>query len=114
MSFKVVGVNFENEDGTKRQALLGELYDNHYGTVRQHAMRFRLEPEDDNPEDRQAVGVYCDAPAEAAGRLGFVPRELAPKVREALRRDLIGSIELHQMTLGSNGVVGLQLKIMQA
>ena len=111
---RVVGVTHKNEDGRKRQALLCRLYDDWYteGMLEDIVIELRREP--DNPVDPNAVGVWCAEPEECEGRLGFVPRDDAEVVGEAIDDGTLRRVELDEpkgMGTSSGGGVWMKLRL---
>ena len=84
--FSVVGLPFADYDRVQSDIRAGVL--------------LRLRPVDDNPHDAQAVEVWFDGSAGPA-RVGFVPRGLAPEVRERMAsREWQPTVKVRHASLG--------------
>lgn len=104
---KLVGVKFKNEDGTSRQDLLGQLYDDWYTEGKQAWVRLKLVAEPDNPHDSNAVAVHCVKPP--LGKLGHVSRDQARVL--CTRLDMIDRVELVKMHCGGSISAVLHLAV---
>lgn len=100
---RVVGVTFSNEDGKRRQDLLGHIYDEYWTEGREDEIKIELRHEPDNAYDSNAVGVYCIEPEQSKGRLGFVPADQAEFVKEALADKRVHKLGIDQMGCAGRG-----------
>lgn len=87
---KVVGVTFDNSDGTSRQAL-----------IKKHCragMAIELRPEPNNPADPNAVGVWLPA-----GQIGYIEGgRLAGDLSDHLRAGNKITVEVSNVTGGTS------------
>ena len=85
---KIVGVTFENEDGTHRQSNLEELDQQVYPIV------VHLQWEPDNPYDPHAVAVF----GPSGKQLGYLHRSLAYSISQMIEARYAIHAELTHLT----------------
>ncbi|MEC7987115.1 MAG: HIRAN domain-containing protein [Myxococcota bacterium] len=88
---KIVGVTFQNTDGSRRQELIEDLEDQLrlLGAVQLHLRR-----EPNNPHDANAVQVYYGDQQQ----LGFLSRQVAQTIAPLLDKKISVQCELAQIT----------------
>ncbi len=111
LTFKLAGVKFANEDGTKRQVLLCKLYDDYFTESRESEIMIAMRPEPDNPADPNAVAVYVARPKEARGRIGFVPRDQAEEAATLLRQPVPVARLVDMKIGGKSGTVSAVIRL---
>ena len=77
---RLAGVTFKNEDGTRRQDLLGIIYDDYWTEDREDEIVVELRREPDNAYDPNAIAVHATEPEPARGQLGYVEAEEAARI----------------------------------
>lgn len=109
--FPVVGVSFENEDGTHRQTILGILYDQWWSEDKEDEIQVTLRPEPENPYDENAVGVWVETPDRYAVKAGHLSREVAVEVLEWTQEELVESVWVSEMGATKGGGVWLKVGV---
>ena len=109
---RLVGVTFKNEDKKSRQDLLGAIYDDYWTEGEEDEVKLCLRREPKNPYDPNAIGVYCTAPSEAEGRLGFIPADQCGFIGTAIKQHRVMSVRFSEMgCAGRNANVWARLVI---
>ncbi len=109
---KVVGVTFDNPDGTSRQAIIER-----FGAA---GMDLEIRPEPDNPHDENALGVWVRKGGHFGSRtlqIGYVRSELADELRESLEKGCEISARILEVTGGGRGKnlgVNIELRVESA
>jgi len=108
---KIAGITHKNEDGQHRQDLLGTLYDDFWTEDEEEEIQLELRREPENEYDPNAVGVWCIAPKDAEGRLGFVPADQAEFVGEAIKANRLKRSVMSRMEVARGGGVWGRVKL---
>jgi len=110
-TLKLAGVTFPNPDGTARQDILGVLYDEYWTEDLEQEIKLELRPEPDNKYDSNAVAVFCTAPEDAVGQIGYVPAEQAAMVGTAITEGRLRSAEFDEMGCARGNRIWARLHI---
>ncbi len=110
-SFSVIGSIYDNDDGVNRQELVCPIFDNYWTEGYEDEVKFKLVPEPENEHDPNAVAIWCTAPKETRGKLGFIPADRAEEIGAALASNRIRKIELDKMGTKGRGKVWLTVMI---
>lgn len=109
---KIVGVKFTNPDKTSRQERLKKAYDDFFTEGRDSLLKIKLVPEPKNEYDPNAVAVFFESPKVCVGQIGYIPRDNAPMVRDAIVQKRLQSVRVKDMAVGKGGgTVGLTLAL---
>jgi len=109
---KLAGVRFKNKGGKKRQDLLGLLYDEYWTEDLEDEIKLELRSEPENPVDPNAVAVWCTAPKDAVGKLGFIPGEQAEFVGDNMKKNRVRSVRFSDMgCAGRHALVYARLEL---
>lgn len=107
---KVVGVTFKNPDGSDRQGILEDLYDNYWTEGSEGAVHVRLKQEPDNEYDPNAVSIWVSTPDKGEAQIGYVGREDS-WVGKLMTIRRIVKAKIAGMTMTSSGKVSAQIQI---
>lgn len=108
ITVNIVGVKFNNPDGSSRQKLLAELYDNWWTERKEARVKLRLRHEPENEHDPNAVSVWCVAPQAARGQLGYLPRGHAKVLSR--RMSMIAGVKLVNMSPAISATIRIAVK----
>ena len=104
---KVVGVTFDNGDGTSRQQILEEIADD---IVHQGPMKLQVLRDSENPHDSNAVAIFD----QAYRQVGFLSRDVASQMAHLIDQQLVEQIECEVMEvtgLGQDEHFGLNIRL---
>ena len=104
---KVVGVTFDNGDGTSRQVILEEVADHivHEGPMKLHVLR-----DNENPHDANAIAIFD----RDYRQIGFLSRDVASQMAPLIDQQQIEKIdcEIMEVTgLGEDEIFGMNIRL---
>lgn len=104
-TIKIAGVSFANRDGTKRQDILGVLYDDYWTEGLEAEIKIELRREPKNKHDRNAVAIHVIAPKEAAGQIGYIPADNSEYVSDSIREGLVRKAVIENLGVATGNKV---------
>lgn len=109
---KVAGVTFPNKgDAPHRQQILGNIFDDYWTEGLESEVKLELRREPENEYDPNAVAIWCVAPEDVAGQIGYVPRESAGVVGTAIKESRQHSVEFEDMGCSRGNRLWAKVKI---
>lgn len=106
---QAVGVSFKNPDGSSRQEVICKLYDDYYTEGLEDEIVVSVETDPQNKYDSNAVKISFEEPVQ--GDAGYIPRNQAAWISEALNEDRVTDVELGSMGVVKGGKVGFSIKL---
>jgi hypothetical protein len=109
--YRIVGVTFKNEDGTPRQDILKDIYDDYWLEDEDDQVSISLVREPNNQYDSNAIAVFASFEG-TKGRIGYIGRGENEELVELFKIGCIdGSGSIESMGLARGAKVACDIKI---
>jgi len=108
-TLKVVGVKFDNPDGSSRQDILKDIYDDYWTEMRENEIVVTLLREPENSYDENAVAVFIETPSEGNKQVGYLSASDVAVISEFMDDGIVPSVSIDDMGAATGDIVWLRI-----